>query len=503
MIETTLAQLRFAYSLLAGKPFALWSLDWLLEGVRDTRREFGAVGSEAAELVEGPALDDATRREVQLRRFRGQAVRGARETVYYKRLFAGLGLDPARLRYEDILTIPVTRKEALRNEPDSFVRQGARPAFRTTTTGTTGRPTSVCFSEHEIRVTAALTAINLLMRGHVKSEDIVQISASSRATLGNTCFARACERIGALWYQAGLVEPALALALLAEAHQVPGKKPRASFLSVYPSYLGELVEFGLAAGYRPADFGLERISTGGEIVTEGLKARARRLFGPVEFLEGYAMTETWPLGATRCPDGHLHSEISHGQVEVLDPETGAAAGPGQPGTIVATPFAPYRDATVVLRFDTQDVVRTLDRPLTCSLRHLPATSNLLGKLGLSILHEQGWTFPRDVLEPLESLDDVPLPARCGFWAARGGVGVEVVVRQSTPRVRSAIEQRLEAHGVPLRALHLVDDPSALRYPLPLRCDLRETSFGAPNRTRGGRPRLPAPALAALEEGRPR
>lgn len=478
MVETALAQIRFAASVLLGRPFALWSLDWLLEAVRDTRREFGAVGSEAAEMLGEVALDEETRREVQLRRFRSQAVRGTRETAYYSRLFQRLGLDPARLRYEDIAAIPLTPKEAVRDEPDAFVCQGSRPALRTTTTGTTGRPASVCFSEHEIRVTAALTAIHLLMRGHVTTEDIVQINTSSRATLGNTCFSRACERIGAVWYQAGLVEPALSLALLAEAHQLPGKKPRASILSVYPSYLGELVETGLAVGYCPADFGLERIFTGGEIVTEGLKARAQRLFGPVEFLEGYAMTETWPMSGTRCVEGHLHFEISQGLVEVLNPETGQAAGPGQAGTIVATPFAPYRDATVVLRYDTQDVVRLLTGPLTCPLRHLPATSNLLGKLRLAARHDRGWTFPREVLEALESTDQVPLPARCGFWAVPGGVAVDVVVRRDTRAARRAIEVALETRGVPVHELQLVAHPDLLRRPYPLRGDLREATFNS-------------------------
>jgi phenylacetate-coenzyme A ligase PaaK-like adenylate-forming protein len=126
----------------------------------------------------------------------------------------------------------------------------------------------------------------------MSAEDIVQISTSARAALGNRCFAGACARVGAQWYLAGLVEPEQALALLTEKHTVAGKKPRTSVLNVYPSYLGQLVECGLRLGYGPADFGLERIMVGGEAVTEGLKARYRELFGPVTFVEGYAMTET-------------------------------------------------------------------------------------------------------------------------------------------------------------------------------------------------------------------
>ena len=98
-----------------------------------------------------------------------------------------------------------------------------------------------------------------------------------------------------------------------------------------------------------------------------------------------------------------------------------------------TPFAPFRETTLLLRYDTEDVVRPLTGPFDCSLRHLPATSNLLAKLRLAVRHDcegndwtAGWVFPRQILEALEAVDAVPLPARCGFGAVAGGVEVEVV-----------------------------------------------------------------------------
>ncbi len=487
MLETIYDQLRFAASVVFGFPFNQRSLERLIGALLATQREFGAIGAEAGELLAGPVPDEETRREVQLRRFRTQAVRAARETAYYSQLFERLALDPARLAYEDISRLPVTTKEALRADPDAFVRRTSQPVFRTTTTGTTGRPTSICFSAEEMRTFIALTAIGLLLQRRISPADIVQISTSSRATLGNTCFAGACARVGALVYQAGLVEPEHSLALLAEARHVAGKKSRTSILSIYPSYLGELVECGLQLGYRPTDFGLERIAVGGEIVTAGLKARCQALFGPVQFDEGFGMTEPWPFGGTLCAEGHLHFEISHGLLEVLKLEDSVPADPGEPGTLVLTPFPPYRQTTILLRYDTQDVVYPISGTLTCSLRHLPATSDLLGKLRLSVRYsakrsassEHGWTFPRDILEALEAVKVVPLPARCGFWAVAGGVAVEVVVRRNTPSVRRHIGLSLEERGVPLRELHLVEDRSQLQRPFPLRSDLREAMFSPP------------------------
>jgi phenylacetate-coenzyme A ligase PaaK-like adenylate-forming protein len=498
VLETAVAQLRFAYSLALGRPFPVPSLDRLIEGIRDTRREFGpdAVGDDSAEVIGGPRLDDATRRDMQLRRFRAQAKRAARETPYYERLFAELGLNPTQLGAADITGLLRTSKDALRENPEAFVRRGATPVLRAMTTGTTGWPTSVHFSAYELRVIVALSALGMLFDRQLGEEDIVQINTSSRATLGNIGLAGACTQIGALFYLTGVVDPAHTLALLAERHHSPGKKERASAVSLYPSYLGEIVESGLASGYQPSDFGLERVFVGGEVVTDGVKRRATQLFGPVTFVQGYAMTETIPLGGRSCADGHLHFEPSYGLVEVIAPETARPTVGDEPGSIVVTPFAPYRETTLLLRYDTEDMVRLPPAPLTCALRNLPATTDVLGKRRLSVRHDSGWTFPRDVLEALESIEEVPLPARCGFWAVPGGVAVEVVTRNGDgAAARSKIGDRLESWQVPVKELYLRDHPDQLQRPFPLRCDLKETSFGGRREAPLSDPATPRGAVA--------
>jgi len=479
VFKTALAQLRIAASVGLGRPFAQWSLDHLIDAIKETKREFGTIEvEEGGSHLGGPELDEEARRELHLRRFGTQAVRAAHETDYYGRLFERLDLDPQRLRFEDIARLPLTNKEALRENPDAFVRRTATPCFRTTTTGTTGKPTSIYFSAYEMRTYLALSAIGNLSTDRIDEGDIVQLSTSSRATLGNTCFAGACARIGALVHLSGLLEPVRTLALLAEEQRIPGKKPKVSYMTTYASYLGQLVECGLKLGYGPADFGLERIAVGGELVSEGLKVRAQSVFGSVELDEDYGMTETWPIQGQSCTEGHLHFEPTSGMLEVIDPQTATPARSGQAGTLVATPLPPYREATILLRYDTQDMVRQIEGPLTCNLRNLPATSPLLGKYRFAVRHEEGgWTFARDVLEALEGVDEVPLPARYGFWAVPGGVGVEVVARRSETRVRRAIEARLEERGVPVRELNLVEHRGELRHPLPLRCDLKEATFG--------------------------
>ena len=68
MLETALAQLRLVPSLAFGSRFSLWALETMADSLRQTRQEFGSVGAEGKEIVSGPSLDEATRREMQLRR---------------------------------------------------------------------------------------------------------------------------------------------------------------------------------------------------------------------------------------------------------------------------------------------------------------------------------------------------------------------------------------------------------------------------------------------------
>jgi phenylacetate-CoA ligase len=472
MIETALHQLRYVLSVAFGLPFSPASLEALISATRDTIAEFGSVGQDGVELVNGLALDAKTQQEVISRRFRALMKRAARETTYYHDLFQQLGLNPKDARIEDI---PITSKDAVRENPDSFVCRTARPYLRATTTGTTGKPTAIHFTQREMRVYAALQALAMLANGTATSEDIIQISVSARGLLGNVCLAVAAAHVGAMAYQTGVVEPEYALRILVEERHLTGKKTQTSQLYTYPSYLGYLTEYGLAHGYQPSDFGLEHISVGGEIITEGLKERAQALFGPVQWEEGYGITELWPLGGSCTADGLLNFDISHGLIEVINWETRAAAQPGEVGTIVGTPFGPFRETTLLLRYDTQDMVHV---PLETTSGH-QTTSNILGKEKLSVRHAQGWTYPREVMEALESLKCVPLPAQFGFWAVQDGVGVEVVTRAQTIAVRQQVEDSLEETGVPLRELHLLQSPHERHYPYPLRGDLREYTFGGP------------------------
>lgn len=127
MLETAVAQLLFAYSMMTGRRCSLWSVETFARAAHATRHEFGMIGAEGAEMMQGPTLDPETGRELQLRRFRAQAQRAARDTAYYAELFAALEVEPAKLTWDDLQRLPLTTKDAVRNDGDAFVVSRARP----------------------------------------------------------------------------------------------------------------------------------------------------------------------------------------------------------------------------------------------------------------------------------------------------------------------------------------------------------------------------------------
>jgi hypothetical protein len=270
------------------------------------------------------------------------------------------------------------------------------------------------------------------------------------------------------------------LSALSTRRRVPGHADRPTLLNANPSYLGMLAEEGAVLGMGPGDFGLRRIFTGGELVTAGLRERLVALFGDIDIQETYTATETVPFGARRCRHGHLHFEPTHGLLELVNPLTGRSAEPGEVATIVTTTLPPLRESTLLVRYDTEDVVYALQGEPDCELRHQPACSPVMGKLsGCARLDDDRLVCPRQIAEALESSRSVPLPARYWFRGVGDAVAVEAVVRdRADDGARRDIVARLLDAGVPLGELRLVDNAGAMSQPLSLRADLREPVFKA-------------------------
>jgi phenylacetate-coenzyme A ligase PaaK-like adenylate-forming protein len=475
MLGTALTQLRYALSLASGRRIDVGGIERLVRDCVATVEEFGPTSLEDADVLGGATLSDEARRTVDRSRLRHVAKLAFDTTPYYRDLFNHLGIQPDDYDIERLEALPTTDKAALRSMPEAFVNWRADPTFQALTSGTTGYPTSMWFSRYELDLGAALGAVASVMRLGFTPEDVVQLNISSRASLAMVNTIRGCQLIGCACFPVGLIDPDETLSRLATPVHLPGKKPQVSIITTYPTYLGLLVERARALEYRREDFGLEQILCGGEVLTTALRELAEEQFG-ARIIENYLMTEIFPVGGLMCRDGHLHITSEQGFSEVLSLEDHRPAQPGEIGTIVTTPFFPYRETTLLLRLVTGDVVRTVGGELTCELASLPATSPILGKASHAVRTDDGWLLTRDFLEVLDGEAEVPLPSRFVVQTTHEGLDVHVLTSAVDKEVAGRIQAGLHEAGVPVRRVHLHDGRSTMPPSIPLRVDLQEASY---------------------------
>ena len=191
----------------------------------------------------------------------------------------------------------------------------------------------------------------------------------------------------------------------------------------------------------------------------------------------FAMTEVLPVSGRICTQGHVHHDLNMGLIEIIDLATGQPAAPARLGTVVITPYYPYRECMPVLRYDTRDVVRRLpEGALTCELAGIPATSSILGKADHLLHLGDSIVTPRELIEVIEALPSQPWPAR--FHAQVEGDHIALMV---SPEVVAGvtcaeIERRFHQAKIPVVVTTSEDSADASQQLRPLRADLRETTF---------------------------
>jgi phenylacetate-coenzyme A ligase PaaK-like adenylate-forming protein len=458
--------------MVGGRPINPRNVELLVGDALATLEAFGSPGDDLQEMLDGPFSDPQARRAFQEQALRRTARRLGRLSPHYRARFASIDLQAKGVTIEDMAEIPVTSKADLVARPTDFILDGAQPHIATRTTGTTGAPAEIWLSRYELELWPALAALSGLLREEIRPDDCMQINISSRATAAMAQNMAVCRLVGARTRPMGIVPVAESLdSLLTGGDRAP------TLLATYPSYMAALVKLARHRGHGPDDFRLRRVDCGGEVLSPALARAARETLGPILVNDTFGMTEVLPVSGRVCEQGHLHHDLNMGFVEVIDLDTGRPAAAGALGSVVITPYYPYRECMPVFRYDTRDVVRQLAEPdLTCSLSGTPATSRILGKADHLLRLGGRVVTPREVVEACEELPGEPWPARFSV-RARPDDGLELTLSRDTAGGLSAEEAgrriALDGRGLPVVCTILDGRPAALR---PLRADLLESTF---------------------------
>jgi len=303
------------------------------------------------EPIEKASVDEL--RALQLKRLRWSLKHAYDKVPHYRKAFDSAGARPDDLKdLADLAKFPFTSKADLRaNYPfgmfaapmDDIVRVHA-------SSGTTGRPTVVGYTQEDIDTWSTVMARSIRAAGG-RSTDIVHIAYGYGLFTGGLGAHYGAERLGAtvVPVSGGMTERQVQLI----------RDFRPGIIMCTPSYLLVIGDEFVRQGLDPTQCGLRIGIFGAEPWTEGMQAELEKRFG-IAALDLYGLSEVIGPGvAQECietKDGLTVWE-DHFYPEIVDPQSGAVLPDGRDGELVLTSLT--KIGMPVIRYRTRDLTRLL------------------------------------------------------------------------------------------------------------------------------------------------
>ncbi|WP_163753999.1 phenylacetate--CoA ligase PaaK [Mycobacterium botniense] len=301
-------------------------------------------------------IETASRDELaalQLQRLKWSLAHAYRNVAHYRAAFDARGVHPDDLRtLEDLAQFPFTTKADLRaNYPFGMLAvPQARVRRVHASSGTTGQPTVVGYTDADISTWAGLVARSLRAAG-VRPGDKVHIAYGYGLFTGGIGAHYGAERLGCtvIPMSGGMTERQVQL--------IGDFRPDA--IMVTPSYMLTILDAMEAAGVDPAGSSLRVGIFGAEPWTEHMRGELERRAG-IDAVDIYGLSEVIGPGvAQECvetKDGP-HIWEDHFYPEIVDPHTGERLPDGTVGELVLTSLT--KEAFPVIRYRTRDLTALL------------------------------------------------------------------------------------------------------------------------------------------------
>lgn len=300
-------------------------------------------------------------RQLQTEKLR-RTIETALNSPFYGHRLGKLGITPQSINsVDDIRKIPFTTKQDLRdNSPFGLVAGNMKDAIRIhSSSGTTGHPTVVVYSRHDIDSWANMIARNMYMVG-CRDTDVFQNSSGYGMFTGGLGFQYGAERLGATTVPAAAGNSKRQIMFIRDFGT--------TCLHAIPSYAVRLAEVFKDEGIDPRSTRLHTLFIGAEPHTDEQRRRIEKLLG-VKAYNSFGMTEmNGPGVAFECKqqDG-MHLWEDNYIVEIVDPDTLEPVPDGEYGEMVLTTLD--RTMMPILRYRTRDLTRIIPGKCACGRTH--------------------------------------------------------------------------------------------------------------------------------------
>ncbi|MFE0650431.1 phenylacetate--CoA ligase PaaK [Streptomyces sp. NPDC059534] len=290
---------------------------------------------------------------LQLERLRATLRHAYANVDFYRRSFDAAGVTPDDCRtLADLARFPFTAKADLRDHYPfgMFAVDQSRIRRIHASSGTTGRPTVVGYTEGDLDMWADVVARSLRAAG-ARPGHKVHVAYGYGLFTGGLGAHYGAERLGCT------VIPASGGMTARQVQLIQDFRPE--IIMVTPSYMLTLLDEFERQGVDPRSTSLKVGVFGAEPWTEAMRKEIEDRFA-IDAVDIYGLSEVIGPGvAQECvetKDG-LHIWEDHFYPEIVDPFTGEVLPDGEEGELVFTSLT--KEAMPVIRYRTRDLTRLL------------------------------------------------------------------------------------------------------------------------------------------------
>ena len=327
---------------------------------------------------------------LQLQRLKATLQHAYTNVPHYRKSFDDQGIQPDDLKtLSDLSKFPFTTKADLRaNYPFGMFAVPREQVVRIhASSGTTGKPTVVGYTQEDIDTWASLVARSIRASGG-RAGDIVHVAYGYGLFTGGLGAHYGAEKLGCtvIPMSGGQTEKQVQLI----------NDFRPDIIMVTPSYMLNLIEEFERQGLDPAASSLRIGIFGAEPWTESMRLEIEQRAG-LDAVDIYGLSEVMGPGvANECietKDGPVIWE-DHFYPEIINPMTGEVVADGQPGELVFTSLT--KQAMPVIRYRTRDLTWLLP-PTARSMRRM---GKILGRTDDLMIIRGVNVFPSQIEELL-------------------------------------------------------------------------------------------------------
>ncbi len=311
-------------------------------------------------------IEIASRDEIaalQLARMRTSLADAYEHVQHYRAKFDAAGVHPEDLKeLSDVTKFPFTTKADLRETyPFGMFAVPREQVVRIhASSGTTGKPTVVGYTQRDIDTWADLVARSIRAAGG-RPGDKVHVSYGYGLFTGGLGAHYGAERLGCTVIPFGGGQTERQVQLIVDF------KP--DIIMVTPSYMLAIADEFDRQGLDPAQTSLKIGIHGAEPWTDAMRGEIERRIN-IEAVDIYGLSEVMGPGvASECvesKDGPVIWE-DHFYPEIIDPATGQVLPDGELGELVFTSLT--KEALPIIRYRTRDLTRLLP-PTSRSMRRM-------------------------------------------------------------------------------------------------------------------------------------